>query len=277
MSQKADKTRNPGIFRTIILNRNLIFRLAKNDFRNRFAGSFLGAVWAFVQPVVTVLMYYIVFDKIFQSRSEAVAGDLPIPYVLFLTAGLVPWFFFNEGLMNGMMSLIQYNYLVKKVVFNIDVLPVIKVLSAGFIHLFFMLVLIVVACIYRYFPGLMTLQLVYYCFCLFALILAISYFSAAVVVFFKDLQQIVAIALQIGMWATPVLWNIGKLPEVWQTILRINPMCYIIEGYRNSVCCTGWLWEHPWYTLYFWCFTAAFMFLGRKVFTKLKIHFADVL
>ena len=273
----ASKTKAPGLIRTIILNRKLIFELAKNDFKNRFAGSYLGAVWAFVQPVVTVLMYYIVFDKIFQSRSEAVAGDLPIPYVLFLTAGLVPWFYFNEGIMNGMISLMQYNYLVKKVVFNIDVLPIIKVVSAGFIHLFFMIVMLVVGMIYSYFPGLMTIQLLYYCLCLFALILALSYLNAAIVVFFRDLQQIVGIALQLGMWATPVLWNIGKLPDIWQKILRINPMCYIIEGYRNSVCCRGWFWEHPWYTLYFWCFTIIVTFVGRKVFMKLKIHFADVL
>lgn len=277
MSQTTSKKKAPGVIGTCINNRTLIMRLAKNDFKNRFAGSYLGAVWAFVQPVVTVFMYYIVFDKIFQSRSEAMAGEMPIPYVLFLTAGLVPWFFFNEGIMNGVLALIQYNYLVKKVVFNIDVLPVIKVVAAGFIHLFFILVLLIVGCIYRYFPGLYTLQLVYYCFCLFTLILAFSYLNAAVVVFFKDLQQILAIGLQIGMWATPVLWNIGKLPAVWQTILRINPMCYIIEGYRDSVCGSGYFFDKPWYTLYFWCFTLVFMWIGRKVFLKLKVHFADVL
>ena len=70
-----------------IKNRSLIWSLAKNDFKKRYAGSYLGAIWAMVQPVVTVVMYYIVFDKIFQTKAQAMAGDMPIPYVLFLTAG----------------------------------------------------------------------------------------------------------------------------------------------------------------------------------------------
>ena len=146
MSQNDQKKKRlftlPG---EIIRNRSLIWKLAKNDFKKRYAGSYLGAIWAMVQPVVTVLMYYIVFDKIFQSRSEAMAGDMPIPYVLFLTAGLVPWFYFSEALNHGTQALTEYSYLVKKVVFNISILPVIKVVAATFIHVFFAFVLLIMA------------------------------------------------------------------------------------------------------------------------------------
>ena len=136
-----------------IKNRSLIWSLAKNDFKKRYAGSYLGAIWAMVQPVVTVVMYYIVFDKIFQTKAQAMAGDMPIPYVLFLTAGLVPWFYFSESLTHGTQALTEYSYLVKKVVFNIDILPIIKVVAATFIHLFFLLVLLVIGCIYHYYPN----------------------------------------------------------------------------------------------------------------------------
>ncbi|MBP5151329.1 MAG: ABC transporter permease [Lachnospiraceae bacterium] len=267
----------PGLIKTVVSNRTIIFKLAKNDFKNRFAGSYLGVFWAFVQPVITVLMYYIVFDKIFQSRSEAMAGEIPIPYVLFLTAGLVPWFFFNEGMINGMTSLIQYNYLVKKVVFNIDILPVIKVLSAGFVHLFFVLVLLIMGAVYGYYPSVYTLQIPYYSFCLFALILACSYATSAIVVFFKDLQQILQIVLQLGMWATPVLWNIGKLSPRVQFFLKINPLCYVVNGYRLAICDRKWFFEDWGYTLYFWGFTLAVTWIGRVIFRKLRVYFADVL
>ena len=79
-------------------SRHLIWKLAKNDFKKRYAGSYLGAVWAMVQPVVTVVMYYIVFDVIMGSGRPTSNAD--IPYVLFLTAGLVPWFYFSEALTN---------------------------------------------------------------------------------------------------------------------------------------------------------------------------------
>ena len=98
-------------------NRRLIWRLAKNDFKRRYAGSYMGAVWAMVQPVVTVVMYYIVFQVIMKQKAQMLGDGVEVPYLLFLTAGLVPWFYFSEALTNGMMALLEYEYLVKKVVF----------------------------------------------------------------------------------------------------------------------------------------------------------------
>lgn len=278
MSKKESNKKNHiSLLRAVCENRSLIWNLAKNDFKKRYAGSYLGAVWALVQPVITVLMYYIVFDKIFQSRAEAVAGDIPIPYVLFLTAGLVPWFYFSESLNHGTQALTEYSYLVKKVVFNIDILPFIKIVAATFIHVFFALILLVIAALYDYYPNLYTLQIVYYSFCMFMLSLALSYTTSAVVVFFKDLSQIIQIALQIGMWATPILWNIGKLGPTAQFILKLNPVAYVVLGYRSALCDQKLLMGDLAYTLYFWGFVAVFMLIGTRIFRKLKVHFADVL
>ena len=278
MSQTDQKKKKlftlPG---EIIKNRALIWKLAKNDFKKRYAGSYLGAIWAMVQPVVTVLMYYIVFDKIFQSRSEAMAGEMPIPYVLFLTAGLVPWFYFSEALNHGTQALTEYSYLVKKVVFNISILPVIKVVAATFIHVFFALILLIVAAVYKYYPSIYTIQLIYYSFCMFMLTLALSYATSAIVVFFKDLAQIIQIALQIGMWATPILWNVGKLGPKAQFLIKLNPVCYVVNGYRSALCLREWFFEDWQYTLYFWGFVVVFFLLGRYIFNRLKVHFADVL
>ena len=257
---------------------SLIWKLARNDFKTRYAGSYLGALWALVQPVVTVLMYYIVFDRIFQQRAAAVSEGISVPYVLFLTSGLVPWFYFSEGLSNGANALIQYSYLVKKVVFKIDILPVIKVVAASFIHVFFICVLLIIAAIYGYYPNLYTLQLLYYSFCMFALLLSVSYATSAVVVFFRDLNQIISIFLQIGMWATPILWSITLLSDKWQTAMKIiNPVAYVVLGYRMTICESRGFWTEPLYTVYFWCLIALLFLIGRTIFKKLKIHFADVL
>ena len=114
----------------LFAGRTLIFQLAKNDFKKKYAGSYLGIVWAFVQPVVTVMVYWFVFGMIRSSSPR------PVPFVLWLIAGLIPWFFFQDGLINGTNALLEYNYLVKKVVFRIDILPMVKVVSAVFVHLF---------------------------------------------------------------------------------------------------------------------------------------------
>ena len=259
-------------------SRELIWKLAKNDFKKRYAGSYLGFLWALVQPVVTVVMYWIVFDKVFQTRSQMVSSGVEVPYVLFLTAGLVPWFYFSEAITNRTNALLEYSYLVKKVVFNISILPIIKLIAATFIHIFFVVVLLVVAAGYGYYPNLYTLQVVYYSFCMFVLVLAASYCTCAVVVFFKDLAQIINIGLQVGMWATPILWNIGMLhDDKIVTLFKLNPLVYIVNGYRNAIYGDEWFFEHFYSSTYFWIFTVTLFCIGSLIFKRLKVHFADVL
>ena len=132
----------------IYKNRRLVAKLAKNDFKTRYAGSYLGIVWAFIQPVITILVYWFVFSVGFRSGT----GNLGVPFVLYLVAGIVPWFFFQDALIGGTNSLLEYNYLVKKVVFNISVLPVVKIISAMFVHAFFVLFTIILYAAYGKFP-----------------------------------------------------------------------------------------------------------------------------
>lgn len=259
-------------------SRHLIWKLAKNDFKKRYAGSYLGAVWAMAQPVVTVAMYYVVFDLIMDSSAGGtLRNGGEVPFVLFLTTGLVPWFFFTEALTNGTNALLEYNYLVKKVVFKISILPIIKIIAASFIHVFFVGVMLVIAAIYGFYPTIYTIQIVYYSFCLFIFVLALCYTTCAVVVFFKDLAQIINIVLQIGMWATPILWNMDGLSDTWVFIVKLNPLVYIVNGYRNAVYGQEWFFWDFFSTMFFWIVTVVLFGIGALVFKRLKVHFADVL
>lgn len=269
-----------NIVREMIENRALIKSLAKNDFKIKFAGSYLGTVWAFVQPVVTVLIYWFVFDMAIGAAAP-IRGERPVAYVLWLVAGIVPWFFFSDCVNAGTSVLTEYNYLVKKVVFNVDILPVVKVFSSIFVHAFFVVFMLVLFLCYGYFPDLYVLQVVYYSLGVLVLALGMSYLTSAVSVFFPDARQIVGIALQIGIWATPIMWSIddmkGKLPHVVMEAMKLNTLYYIVQGYREALIDKVWFFEHPGMTLYFWCFTIVICFLGVTVFRRLKVHFADVL
>ena len=262
-----------GLASELFQSRHLIWKLAKNDFKKRYAGSYLGAIWAMVQPVVTVALYYIVFEIIMDGASRTEEA----PFVLFLTAGLVPWFFFSEALNAGTNALREYDYLVKKVVFKISILPIIKIIAATFIHMFFILILLVIAAIYHHYPSIYTIQILYYSGCLFLLVLAVCYTTCAIVVFFKDLSQIISILLQIGMWATPIMWDINTIPENWQKLIKINPLVYIVNGYRSAVYKQEWFFQDFFSTVYFWIFTVVVFGIGTMVFKRLKVHFADVL
>ncbi|MDR0949814.1 MAG: ABC transporter permease [Lachnospiraceae bacterium] len=261
----------------LFANRRLMWKLAKNDFKKRYAGSYLGAVWALAQPVVTVVMYHVVFGLLGITKGPTLADGTSIPQVLFLTAGLVPWFFFSEAMNNGTNALLEYHYLVKKVVFKISILPIIKVIGASFIHLFFVFVLLIVAILYGYYPNIYTIQLLYYSVCLFVFVLAFSYMTCAVVIFFRDLSQIINILLQIGVWATPILWDIDSVHVGWIWVLKLNPLVYIVNGYRSAIYERSWFFEDFYSTMYFWIVTVVLFIVSALVFKRLKVHFADVL
>ena len=261
----------------IYKNRRLVGKLAKNDFKTRYAGSYLGIVWAFIQPVITILVYWFVFSVGFRSGT----GDLGVPFVLYLVAGIVPWFFFQDALIGGTNSLLEYNYLVKKVVFNISVLPVVKIISAMFVHAFFVLFTIILYVAYGKFPDIYYLQIIYYSGCVFLLVLGLSYATSAIVIFFRDLTQIINIVLQVGVWLTPIMWIVENSPlqghPIIMKILKLNPMYYIVSGYRDSILGRTWLITHWKWGAYFWLVTIVLFIFASIIFKRLKPHFADVL
>lgn len=265
--------------RELFQNRKLIMNLAKNDFKTRFAGSYLGIIWAFIQPIVTVLVYWFVFEKGLKAGGMNTKAGIEVPFVLWLLAGLVPWFFFQEALSGGTNAMIDYSYLVKKVVFKISILPIVKIISALFVHLFFIAFTVILYAGYRYYPDLYTLQIFYYSFSMMIFVLGLVYATSAIIVFFRDLSQVINIILQVGMWMTPIMWNIDtmELSSVLITIFKLNPMYYIVAGYRDALINKVWFWEQPQFTVYFWIVTLLLFGLGTVIFKRLKVHFADVL
>ena len=264
------------LFKEIISKKQIVTDLAKADFKKRFAGSYFGVAWMFIQPIVTVFIYFCIFQLGFKS-----VPPIPnTPYVLWLVPGIVPWFYFSEALNSGTSCLQEYHYLVKKVVFNVELLPVIKLLSCLIIHGIFVLIMIAMFFAYGRLPMLTWVQILYYSFALTCFSLAIIYFTSAINVFFKDMAQIVNIVLQFGMWVTPIMWDPGMFPNkpAWlETVLKINPVYYITTGYRDSMLAGNWFWERPGLTVYFWVITIVLLALGLNLFRKLRPHFSDVL
>ncbi len=254
------------------MNIALLVSLTKNDFRQKYLGSYLGIAWAFIQPLITVLIFWFVFQVGFKSQP---VND--VPFILWLIAGMFPWFFFADAISSGTNAVVENSYLVKKIVFKVSYLPLIKIFSALIVHLFFILFMYGLFMVYGYSFDLHWLQVFYYLGAMIVLILGISYVTSAVVIFFKDMGQLVAILLQFGFWMTPIFWAIGMIPDRFHWLLKLNPLVYIIEGYRDSMINHIWFWEKPMMGLYFWVVATIMIVVGFSTFRKLKPHFADVL
>ena len=265
-----------SLLKEIVTRRKLIWDLAKADFKKRFVGSYFGMVWMFVQPLVTVLIYFFIFQLGFKSVPP-VPG---VPYVLWLGPGIVPWFFYSEALNCITGCLQEYSYLVKKVVFQVEILPVIKLISCLLVHGFFLLIMLIMALCFGKLPMVTWIQILYYSFAASMLALAFGYLTRAIHVFFKDMAQIVSICLQFGMWLSPIMYQETMFSADYPwivTVLKLNPFYYIVAGYRDSILTGNWFWERPTLTVYFWVVTLVIGFAGLKVFKRLRPHFSDVL
>lgn len=256
----------------LIKSRNLLIALSKNDFKEQFLGSYLGIFWAILRPSLFMLIVWFIFSIGFKGHT---VND-GVPFVLYLMCGYIPWFFFSDAVNGGMNSIINNKFLVKKVNFRVSLLPIIKILSTFFLHLIFIGILIVVFLLHGYMPTIYWIQLPFYTFMMFILVLGIAWLVSALRVFMKDIEQIVGVVLQLGFWVTPIFWSIEKVPEEYLYVLKLNPMVFIVEGYRNSFINEVWFWETYKHTPYFLIITASFLILGAFVFRKLRLHFGDV-
>lgn len=256
----------------LLKNSHIIIELTKRDFKAKYLGSYLGILWAFAHPAVYILIVWFVFQVGFKAQPMD-----NFPFVLWMLAGIIPWFFFSDCLSSATNSIAENSYLLKKVSFSMGALPLIKILSALIIHLFFIVIIFVVFMLYGVSPSIYNLQVFYYLFATITLLLGVTWFTSSVALFLKDTSQLVNMFIQFAFWLTPIFWSPKLLPDTTLNLVKLNPIYYIVEGYRESFIYKTWFWEkHGLLTLYFWCVTGLLFFLGAVVFRRLRPHFADV-
>jgi len=249
-----------------------LFAMTKRDFSDRYLGSYLGILWAFIQPLANILVLWAVFQLGF--KQQPVSG---YPFILWLASGMIPWLFLSESLSRAASSILDRAFLVKKVCFRTSMLPIVSIGSVLLVHLFFLLVLVGMFGIYRRYPDVFLLQLPYYLGASLFLLLGLSWISSSLSVFLRDTPQVIALLLQFGFWATPVFWSPEMMPERLRGWLKLNPVMYLVEGYRDVLIHKVWFWQHAGTTLYFWAFATVCFVVGALMFRRLRPHFADVL
>lgn len=256
----------------IINDLAFVWQFALDDFKAKYAGSSLGCVWAFLQPIITIVLYWFVFQLGF--RSAPVEN---FPFILWLMVGLLPWFFVSDAVSNATTSMVEYSYLVKKVLFNINILPLAKVISVMLVQLVLILFAVILYASCGYYPDLFYFQIPIYLLYMIILTAGIAYLTATLYVFFKDTLQVVAIALQVIFWMTPVVWDFNIMPEFVQRLLVFNPLYYVVQGYRNIFVYKQEVLHPIGMTIYYWVIIVIILGAGLRLFCRCKKHFADVL
>lgn len=257
----------------LYLKRRLILSLAINDFKQKYTSSYLGLFWSFVQPLINIGVFWFVFSIGFRAADI----EKGIPFILWLICGLIPWYYFSEVLSSGTNVLYEYSYMLKQMVFKPIILPSIKILSSLITHLFFCVLIILIGLVYKLPVSLHILQVFYYLICMMYLLFGICLLFSSLKVFLPDVGEIVGVILQLGIWITPIMWNLKMVPERLQWIFKINPMYYVITGYKDTFIYKIWFWERPNQMLIFFSISTFLLVIGVVVFRKLRPHFNDVL
>ena len=262
-----------NFFKDIFEKRDVIYRLTKQDFKTRFAGSVLGLLWAFIQPLAMMLILWLVFSV---GLKMGLTRNIPFP-AWFFTA-MILWNFVSDFILTATNVFGEYSFLVKKINFKISILPVVKLLSSLVLHGVFVIILVGILIFYGYYPNLYWFQAFYYLFGAIILSLGMAWMMASANVFMKDISQVVGIIIQFGFWMTPIVWPASIVPEKYHIYLKLNPVYYLVEGYRQSFLFKIPFWEVSlWQTIYFWGLSFFFLFFGIFIFRRLRPHFADVL
>jgi lipopolysaccharide transport system permease protein len=252
--------------------RFLILEMAKNDISKKYIGSYLGFFWTFINPLVMIFILWVVFSIGFRS-----APARNVPFVVWLTAALCVWNAFSEIINTSTNSISNHPNFVKKMLFPLSILPVVKLVAVFITHSIFLVILLIFILLYGLPFSFYWFQFIYYFGAMCILALGLSWITSSLNVFLKDTSQVVGIILQFGFWATPILWDIEIMPQHVQNIVKYNPLYYITQGYRDSFLYFVPFWHNWQMGIYYWLVTGFVFVSGAIIFVRLRPHFADVL
>ena len=246
--------------------REMIFSLVKKDLRGRYKGSILGFMWTFINPLLQLIIYTLVFSVIMRAGYEQ--------YYLFLFVALIPWLFFQSCVQDGSTSILREKDKIKKIYFPRAVMPIATVTS-GFINMLLTFIVIFIVLIVSgrgvnplaltTLPIVMVVQ--------YILCLGVALIVSALTVYFRDLQYILGILTMGLQYVSPVMYEINIVPDRFKFIFGLNPMTHILNIYRQIL----YYKQFPDLStlLYALCFGVGSVIIGFLVFNKLQKGFAE--
>ena len=258
----------------ILKHRQVLTMLVSRDMSSRYRGSLLGRLWPLVHPLGQLIIYTFVFAIVLKIKFAEHAGTSS--FAVYFMAGLIPWTIFSESVARSSTVILENPNLVTKVVFPTEILPLVNVFSAVSTQFLATVVLFICATFYlggHIHPTVLLLPLLALPLILFSA--GVSWFLASLGVYVRDTRHIVSLALQAGMYATPILYPSSSVPPEYKWVLLINPLAGIVDDFRR-ILLGG---QMPnWQIFASYALISVLTFIaGQYFFLKTKKSFADVM
>lgn len=260
---------------SLTIYRDLFFALVVREVQSRYRGSWLGLFWSILNPVLLMLVYYFVFSLVFQVRLPQMYDGRDVPFAGFIFSGLIMYFLFAE-LITRSPTLIQENVnYVKKVVFPIEIIPLITLAASAFNFTisFAVLLLFLVISGAGLSPVVLLTPLVVLPFLLF--LAGLAWFVSALSVYLRDVTYVAGFVATAMMFLSPVFYSIDAVPDNFYQIMMLNPMTYYIEAFRS--CVIGGVTPDAQYFVVIYTVGIVSGLSGYGFFQKVRRGFADVL
>lgn len=257
----------------ILNGRHVLKTLVVKDIKGRYTGSLFGPFWLVATPLYQILLYTFVFSLILKVRFEEGAGTSS--FVIYFLAGLIPWLFFAEVTGRGVSVFIENAHIIKKVRLPMEVCVASIVVSSAvtfLVYVVFYLAMLAIMGIFHL--SLLPLALVPF---VIQVLLAVglSLGLGSIAVFFRDLTQVMGMALNLGFFLTPIVYPSSAIPAKFRWIFDINPFYFIVEIYRDIL--VRGKFPDPTLFIYPAVFSVIIFFLGYAIFNKTKEAFKDIL
>ncbi|WP_144462523.1 ABC transporter permease [Siminovitchia fortis] len=256
----------------------LIRRLSLYELKSKNKSNYLGMAWEVINPVIQILIYWFVFGSIRQRADIEIAPGFNVPFIHWLLAGFILWIFFYQSTIQGSKSIYTRLRMLSKMNFPMSVIPNIVIFSQFYIHLFMLGIAFIIFQLSGFFVTIYFVQIIYFIFATFCLIFGISLITSTLSTIIRDVHMFLNATLRMLLYLSPILWQISILDNPLPTIMKLNPLYYLIEGYRSALFGTGWYFIDHWqYTLYFWAVVVILFLFGSTLHMKFRRHFIDYL
>ncbi|CAI8868190.1 MULTISPECIES: ABC transporter permease [Bacillus] len=259
----------------------LIIRLAAYETKSKYQMNYLGVLWQFLNPLIQMLAYWFVFGIGIRKSSEMITGVGEVPFIIWMLAGLIPWFFISPTILDGSNSVYKRINMVAKMNFPISSLPSVAIAANLFSYFVMMAIYVIVLLAFGIYPNLQWLEYIYYLFCMIVFMFAFSLFNSTISVLVRDYQFLLQSVTRLLFFLLPIFWDIstqlGDKHPALLNVIKLNPLFYIIDGFRNSFLGGSWFFEDATYMLYFWAFTLLLLTVGSVLHMKFRDRFVDFL
>ncbi|MEO4054108.1 ABC transporter permease [Solibacillus sp. CAU 1738] len=261
-----------GLVKEQYKNKYLLLKLALFQIKSDNKNNLLGVVWEFLNPLIQIMMYWFVFGLGVRGNAS-IEG---VPFVYWMLAGIVMWFFVNAAILEGTRSIYQRYHTVSKMNFPLSVLPGYIVMSKLYIHIVMLSVILIIFWFGGYLPSIYYIQLVYFIAFTYLFSFAVALLASTLAAIVRDVHLLVQSALRVLFFVSPILWLPNLLPESIQKLIQLNPFYYIASGYRASLLYNDWYIVTHWQlTLYNIALVLVLLIIGSSIHFKMRDRFAD--